>query len=63
MLSKEEFVEFVDAITAPVTPKDIMVHKGIIEAKEALRVEAMASAERVLIYFEKKRKESYEKTN
>ena len=58
MLTKEEFVEFVDAITAPVTPHDVMVHNGIIEAKKALRAEAIAYAERVLIYFEKKRNES-----
>ena len=58
MLTQEEFIEFVDAITAPITPKDIMIHKGIIEAQEALRMEAIASAERVLVYFEKKRNEN-----
>lgn len=58
MLTDEEFIEFVDAIKAPITPKDIMIHKDIIGAQEALKAEAMAYAERVLIYFEKKRNET-----
>ncbi len=57
MLTQSEFLEFITAITPVTTYDDIIKYGSLASANKAINAEAIAYANRVLTYFEKKRKE------
>lgn len=57
MLTHKEHLEFVAAITPTISTFDISMHGGIVPAQAHIAAQAAAYADRVLIYFENKRRE------
>lgn len=57
MLTPVEYKDFVADITPEIRAKDLLLYGDIASTREALHVQAVAYADRVLQHFDKKRKE------